>query len=110
MTLNLAKEIYDVTHLTGTFTLRSGQTSHEYFDKYMFESDPAILAQVAEELVGLIPEDTEVLAGLEMGGIPIATALSLKSGTPSAFVRKKQRNTAPANWRKVRTLRVNAYV
>ncbi|WP_420030490.1 orotate phosphoribosyltransferase [Paenibacillus lautus] len=89
MTLNLAKEIYDVTHLTGTFTLRSGQTSHEYFDKYMFESVPAILAQVAEELVGLIPEDTEVLAGLEMGGIPIATALSLKSGTPSAFVRKK---------------------
>ena len=37
MTLNLAKEIYDVTHLTGTFTLRSGQTSHEYFDKYLFE-------------------------------------------------------------------------
>lgn len=68
MTLNLAKEIYDVTHLTGTFTLRSGQTSDEYFDKYLFESDPAILAQVAEELVGLIPEDTEVLAGLEMGG------------------------------------------
>jgi orotate phosphoribosyltransferase len=85
----LAKEIYEVAHLTGTFTLRSGQISNEYFDKYLFESNPSVLSKVAEELVSLIPEGTEVLAGLEMGGIPIATALSLKSGVPSAFVRKK---------------------
>ena len=37
----------------------------------------------------LIPEGTEVIAGLEMGGIPVVTALSLESGLPSAFVRKK---------------------
>lgn len=37
----------------------------------------------------LIPEGTEILAGLEMGGIPVATALSLKTGIPAAFVRKK---------------------
>ena len=44
----------------------------------------------------LIPEGTEVLAGLEMGGIPIATALSLRTGLPAAFVRKeaKQYGTA----------------
>lgn len=34
-------------------------------------------------------EGTEVLAGLEMGGIPVATALSLKTGIPVIFVRKK---------------------
>jgi len=32
----LAHRIYAVSHLTGTFTLRSGVVSHEYFDKYMF--------------------------------------------------------------------------
>ena len=37
----LAHRIYAASHLTGTFTLRSGVVSHEYFDKYLFESDPA---------------------------------------------------------------------
>jgi orotate phosphoribosyltransferase len=37
----------------------------------------------------LIPVGTEVLAGLEMGGIPVATALSLKTGLPCCFVRKE---------------------
>jgi orotate phosphoribosyltransferase len=36
-----------------------------------------------------IPADTEILAGLEMGGIPVATALSIKTGITTAFVRKK---------------------
>lgn len=86
---NLAGEIYEIAHLTGSFMLRSGLVSNEYFDKYLFEANPNILSKVAEQLVPLIPEGTEVLAGLEMGGIPIATALSLKSGVPTAFVRKK---------------------
>ena len=86
---SLAKEIYEVAHLTGSFTLRSGQISNEYFDKYLFESNPAVLSKVAEQLASLIPEGIEVLAGLEMGGIPIATALSMKSNIPAAFVRKK---------------------
>lgn len=85
----LAREIYEIAHLTGTFKLRSGQNSNEYFDKYLFESDPGVLSKVADQLVSLIPEGIEVLAGLEMGGIPIATALSLKSNIPAAFVRKK---------------------
>jgi orotate phosphoribosyltransferase len=37
----------------------------------------------------LIPAGTEALAGLEMGGIPIATALSLATGLPCVFVRKE---------------------
>lgn len=85
----LAREIYNTAHLTGTFLLRSGATSHEYFDKYLFESTPHLLAEIARHLHPMIPPGTEVLAGLEMGGIPIATALSLVSGIPAAFVRKK---------------------
>ncbi len=44
----LARRIHDAAHLTGTFTLRSGVVSHEYFDKYRFESDPQLLADIAE--------------------------------------------------------------
>lgn len=85
---DLAKKIYDVAYLTGTFKLRSGQTSHEYFDKYRFEAKPEVLKEIAIQLAPLVPKGTEVLAGLEMGGIPIATALSLQTGIPCVFVRK----------------------
>ena len=86
---DLAKRVGDVCRLTGTFTLRSGQTATTYFDKYLFEADPALLRAVADAAAPLIPSGTEVLAGLELGGVPVATALSLATGLPAAFVRKE---------------------
>ncbi len=88
----LALRINAVAALTGTFTLRSGAVSDRYFDKYRFEADPKLLADIAVALAPLIPPGTEVLAGLEMGGIPVATALSLHTGLPAAFVRKKAKS------------------
>ncbi len=82
--------------ITGSFTLRSGRTATEYFDKYRFESDPQILAEVARAMVELIPAGTEVLAGLEMGGIPVVIMLSHYSGIPAAFVRKKAKEYGTA--------------
>ena len=90
MTKNgLAKEIYDVAHITGEFLLRSGKISNEYFDKYKFESIPTLLDSIASHMQELIPEETNILAGLEMGGIPLASAISLKKNIPTIFVRKK---------------------
>jgi orotate phosphoribosyltransferase len=90
LTLNeLARELYQACHLRGTFTLRSGLTATEYFDKYRFEAQPALLKPVAQAMAGLIPAGTDVLAGLEMGGIPVATAMALHSGLPAVFVRKQ---------------------
>lgn len=85
----LTKGVYNTAHLTGKFLLRSGITSNEYFDKYQFESDPVLLKAIVEEMAKNIPQGTELLAGLEMGGIAIATALSLHTGIPAVFVRKK---------------------
>lgn len=89
---DLTQAIYDVAHLTGEFKLRSGITSNEYFDKYQFESDPKLLKAIAEQLAPMVPEGTEYLAGLEMGGLAIATALSLETGIPAVFVRKKAKD------------------
>ena len=85
----LAQKIVQVAHLTGQFKLRSGLTSSEYFDKYRFESKPEVLREIAKQMAPLIPKGTEALAGLEMGGIPVATALSLETGLPCVFVRKE---------------------
>lgn len=85
----LARAIYDRTHLTGEFVLRSGAVSNEYFDKYRFESDPAMLRSIAEALAALVPDGTDGLAGLELGGVPLATMLSQVTGLPAFFVRKE---------------------
>lgn len=95
---DLARRIYEVAHLTGTFTLRSGRVSHEYFDKYQFEADPVLLADIAEAMAPLVPEGTEVLAGLELGGIPVVTALARVTGLPAAFVRKKAKEYGTARF------------
>lgn len=81
-----------VALLEGEFRLRSGQISSTYFDKYRFEADPALLRRVATEMIPLLPEGSEVLAGLELGGVPIATAMSLATGLPAAFVRKQAKD------------------
>ena len=93
---SLAQRVNSIARLTGTFTLRSGQVASEYFDKYRFEADPALLADIAAALAPLLPPDTEVLAGLELGGVPIATALSLHTGLPAAFVRKEAKTYGTA--------------
>lgn len=87
---DLARQIYKVAHLTGTFTLRSGQVSAEYFDKFQFTSRPELLEAVAEALAELVPPDVQVLAGLQLGGVPLAAALVLETRIPVVYVRLEQ--------------------
>ncbi len=89
MKREIAQEIYMAAHLEGKFLLRSGQYSNEYFDKYLFEANPELLRKMAKGMCELLPKEIQILAGLEMGGIPLVTAISLESGIPCAFVRKK---------------------
>ncbi|MEJ7689705.1 MAG: orotate phosphoribosyltransferase [Nocardioidaceae bacterium] len=88
----LAAAIYDVGHLTGEFLLRSGVTATEYFDKFQFEARPEMLRRIASAMVALIPPETQVLAALELGGVPVGTALSLETGLPLALVRKQAKS------------------
>ena len=92
----LAKEIYFTSYVKGIFKLRSGKVSNEYLDKYMFESNPRILSAIADHLCQIIPKETQILAGLELGGIPLATVLSLQTGLPTVFVRKKAKEYGTA--------------
>lgn len=85
----LAIEIYNTSHIIGSFKLRSGAFSNEYFDKYLFESKPELLKIIAENMLEILPKDFEVIAGLEMGAIPIATMLSQLTQKPLSLVRKK---------------------
>ncbi len=92
MNKDLARKVFQVSHLTGEFLLRSGKTSTEYFDKYQFEARPDILEQLAAELIPLLPQDYDLLGAMEMGGIPLATALSLMLNKPMVFIRKEAKS------------------
>lgn len=87
--IDLGKRILSMSHIDGTFRLRSGQYSDEYFDKYLVEAQPDLLRAVAGEMAELVPPQTEVLAGLEMGGIPVVAVLSQVTSIPAVFVRKQ---------------------
>ena len=92
----LAADIDATCRLTGEFTLRSGQVADTYFDKYLFVAQPALLDRVAAQMVDLLPEGTELLGGLELGGVPIATMVSARTGLPALFVRKKAKEYGTA--------------
>lgn len=85
----LAGDIDARCRLRGEFVLRSGQVATEYFDKYLFEADPVLLGRVARQMATRIPAETQVLAGLELGGVPLATVLGQLTGLPAMFVRKR---------------------
>ncbi len=93
----LAKQIRETSYLTGEFKLRSGSISNFYWDKYRFESNPTLLTAIAEEMVKRLPPSCDGLAGLELGGIPLATALSLQTGIPCFYVRKEAKTYGTCN-------------
>jgi orotate phosphoribosyltransferase len=94
---SLARRIYATSHLAGEFLLRSGATSNEYFDKYRFESQPQLLREIADGMVAMLPPDVDALAGLELGGVPLATVASQVCGLPALFVRKQAKSYGTCN-------------
>jgi len=92
----LAAAMADACVLRGTFTLRSGKTSSYYLDKYRFVTRPDLLAALAERFARHLPEGTDRIAGPELGGVPIATAVSLHTGIPTLLVRNAKKDYGTA--------------
>ena len=95
--IELAQKIKSISFLQGKFKLRSGKTSSFYWDKYRFESEPELLKTILEEMQKLLPASFDKFAAMELGGIPLATGLSLKTGKPCLYVRKKAKNYGTCN-------------
>lgn len=90
----LAKKIKETSLKYGDFTLRSGKKSCYYLDKYLFESNPAILSEIIENLTEILPAlDTfDKIAAQELGAVAIASALSVKTKKPFIIVRKEKKD------------------
>ncbi len=92
----LARRIAAVALLRGDFTLRSGRKSNFYLDKYLFSTQPDILAALGAMFAERLPRGTTRLAGAELGGIPLVSAASIASGIPCVFIRNQKKDYGTA--------------
>ena len=90
----LGRDLVAASYLRGDFVLSSGARSSFYFDKYLFETKPAIMRRVAASLAELVPAGIDRLAGPELGAVALATAVSLETGIPFVIVRKESKDYA----------------
>jgi orotate phosphoribosyltransferase len=96
----LGRRLLDRAYLEGDFLLRSGRRSRYYLDKYRFETEPALLAGLGREIAALQREyapEAELLAGPELGAVPLAAATSMEAGLPFVIVRKAAKDYGTAN-------------
>jgi len=73
----------------GDFTLSSGAKSSYYLDVKTAITHPAVLLAIGEEMARRAPFD--VVAGVAVGGVPIAVATSITSGKPYAIIRNTEK-------------------
>ena len=84
------RDIDACCRLTGEFTLRSGQVAPEYFDKYLFEADPALLARVAAQMVDAAARRTPSCSAASSSAASRSRpCVSARTGLPALFVRKQ---------------------
>jgi orotate phosphoribosyltransferase len=76
----------------GDFTLASGKKSKYYVDIKKASTDPVTLTVIAEQAASIVlNEKVDIIGGVALGGVPLATAVSLKSGLPLLIVRKEEK-------------------
>jgi len=73
----------------GEFLLPDGRVLEEYFDEYLLAADPRLLGDVSRAMLALLPPDTGMVVGLELGGIPLTVALSASADVAAGFLRRE---------------------
>jgi orotate phosphoribosyltransferase len=87
----LAKALRATALLEGEFTLRSGRKSKYYLDKYLFETQPALLRELGRRFARYVTPEVDRIAGAELGAIALAAATSLETGKPFVIVRNAKK-------------------
>ncbi|HLB72252.1 MAG: orotate phosphoribosyltransferase [Candidatus Methanoperedens sp.] len=76
----------------GDFILASGKKSRYYIDIKKASTNPKILKMMAcqiSEMMKLHSISADYIAGVALGGVPIAVAVSLETGIPFVMIRKE---------------------
>ena len=82
--------------MTGTFLLSSGKSSTFYINIKKASTNPHILKTIARAMAELV-EDEDRIAGMALGAVPLATAVSLETMKPFVMLRKEQKGHGTKN-------------
>ncbi|HVP93899.1 MAG TPA: orotate phosphoribosyltransferase [Methanoregulaceae archaeon] len=74
----------------GHFVLASGVTSPYYLDVKSSITDTGLLGLIGQEIAGKFKAD--VVAGVAVGGVPLAVAVALAAKKPYAIIRSAEKN------------------
>jgi orotate phosphoribosyltransferase len=85
----LGRDLVKASYLKGDFVLRSGKRSNRYFDKFLFETEPALLRRLGQHLAALVPAATQRLAAPELGAVLLGGAVSMETSLPLVLIRKE---------------------
>ncbi len=83
----------------GKFVLTSGKISDYYIDLKKAYTDPRILKLISRRIIKTIKKENiqfDKIAGIELGSVPIAVALSLDLDKPFLIVRKEKKEHGTA--------------
>ncbi|QES24719.1 orotate phosphoribosyltransferase [Streptomyces venezuelae] len=86
---DLTVRLAETALVTAPFHLADGTRLDSYFDEYRLAADPELLRDTAAAMAALVPTDAQLLAGIELGGVPLAVALSAATGLPAVFLRRR---------------------
>ncbi|TQD25242.1 orotate phosphoribosyltransferase [Methanolobus vulcani] len=76
----------------GDFTLASGKKSSYYIDIKKASTDPKTLKVIAKEAGKVIKcLDIDAVGGVVLGGVPLATAVSMETELPLILIRKSEK-------------------
>lgn len=88
---DLAQGLKAAAYLEGDFTLRSGKKSRYYLDKYLFETEPRLLRELARQFARFVTPEVKRIAGAELGAVALAAATSLETNLPFVIVRNSKK-------------------
>jgi orotate phosphoribosyltransferase len=74
----------------GNFILTSGATSNYYIDIKKASTNPNTLKKIAETMAKYT-KGYDIIAGMELGAVPLIVALSLETRIPYVIIRKEKR-------------------
>ncbi len=81
----------------GEFELSHGGTSEYYVDKYLFETDPSCLRQIAAAFADRLDATDATLAGVALGAVPLVAVTAAELNRPYVIARKQAKSYGTGN-------------
>jgi len=89
VTEDLARRLIECSEIHGEFILSSGKTSHVYFDKFRFLTDPQLLDELAGVASSMLPDGLTHVASPEGAATLLLAPVGMRARLPMAVVRKQ---------------------